>query len=204
MNNNIMSSYKDVAFHLVLTLVIIQVVISIVEAKSVSNVFVTVTNRELLSLHIERKSLDFSLVDPENGEFQITNAIRLHIKSNVNWILTAEPMDDLIDAKGNKIPISQLQWRTQSNEYQPFSKNNPCVIARGHPTNGTDIFCDYKLVVNWEDVAGVYTTMISYTLSKAFEEAVMYSEDYRLRNVKNNSSSTKRGGKRKEVKKGGR
>lgn len=134
----------------------------------------------LMSLELDRSSLDFSLPKEFKGEpLEKAGAVAVRIKSNVSWELTTTASGDLTNTenKALTIPCSRLEFRCQSADasisglsaiYQPFSLEKPALVARGEPTpnHGTCLYIDLRFLASLSDPAGTYSLSLTYTLSQ--------------------------------------
>ncbi|MEW6686186.1 MAG: hypothetical protein AB1393_08275 [Candidatus Edwardsbacteria bacterium] len=149
-----------------------------VESQTSGNINVSFTNRAMFSLEMDRSEVSFGLVAPEQaGPKEISGAVVAKVRSNTKWVLTAIANDDLrsTDNLANFIPIQQLEFKPQAlsseidyqNIYRPFSKTEPTVVASGNPTpdEGVKIISDYRLRIAWQNAAGNYSVLITYSLS---------------------------------------
>lgn len=153
------------------TIFLIMTVFSIVlNAGYTAETDVTFSNKEIMMIQLSSNNLDLGEITPDMKEMVKINGISLNVKSNVNWILTIEPMDNLTSLSGDVIPVERFQFKCGKKEYTPLSLNNPVTIAQGEATDdkGADITVDFKLKIGWDDPAGRYSTKLRFTLNSIY------------------------------------
>ncbi len=124
-------------------------------------------NEPILNLEVSKKHIDFGPVNPELKEKEYNNAVEIIVKANVDWELTVEMVEDLVNENGYKLPDGRLMYRSLSPVYKKLYVGDPMLLSKGGPTgeNGKVIPIDMKMKVEWGDEAGTYRTVLRYTLS---------------------------------------
>ncbi|GEM_PF-996675 len=127
-------------------------------------------NEEVLYLELSSTSIDLGEIKPDMKELVKLNLITAKIKSNVKWILTVEPLDNLISTSGDIISIEKVQIRTNKDDFVPLSLTKPVVIGTGGKTKdeGQILSLDFKIKINWDDPAGIYNTKLRFTLNSIY------------------------------------
>jgi hypothetical protein len=131
---------------------------------------VTFDNQEVMMLEFSSNNLDLGEIKPDMKEIMKVKGLTVKVKSNVKWILTIEPLDNLSSVEGNTIDIQRFQFRTGKGVFEPFVINKPSTIASGEPTGdlGEEITLDFMLKINWDDPAGRYNTKLRFTLNSLY------------------------------------
>jgi hypothetical protein len=131
---------------------------------------VTFKNQEVMMLEFSSNSIDLGEIKPDMKEILKVKGLSVKVKSNVDWILTVEPLDNLSSVEGNTIDIQRFQFRTGKGDFESFIMNKPVIIASGKPTtdSGEEVALDFKLKINWDDPAGWYTTKLRFTLNSLY------------------------------------
>jgi hypothetical protein len=151
------------------------------DAQLSRGVLVNIDSSPVMSLELDKNSLDFSLPKQFSKQpVEKTNAVTVRIRSNVNWELTVAANGDLTNTDNitATIPCSRLEYRARPSVstvlvgnqiYQPFSAGNPTIVASGGATadEGICLFLDFRYLASLSDPAGTYTLSLTYTLNHA-------------------------------------
>ncbi|MGE3062758.1 MAG: hypothetical protein AB7T10_03910 [bacterium] len=131
---------------------------------------VTFKNQEVMMLEFSSNSIDLGEIKPDMKEILKVKGLTLKVKSNVDWILIVEPLDNLSSLEGNTIDIERFQFKAGKGDFESFMMNKPATIASGKPTadSGEEVSLDFKLKINWDDPAGWYSTKLRFTLNSLY------------------------------------
>ncbi|MDD3803935.1 MAG: hypothetical protein PHW02_06110 [bacterium] len=142
----------------------------LLNAGYVADTDVTFKNQEVMMLEFSSNSIDLGEIKPDMKEILKIKGLSVRVKSNVDWVLTVEPLDNLTSIEGYSIDIERFQFKTGKGDFEPFMMNKPSTIASGKPTqdSGENVSLDFKLKINWDDPAGRYTTKLRFTLNSLY------------------------------------
>ena len=133
----------------------------------VSNLNVHFRVDESMVLEIETPIVDLGLIDPVSKELERESAINLKVYSNTSWQLMVKPEDDFVSTAGDVIPIDRLSFRVNGGDYIDMNRDG-IILMKGDETNdmGKSVDIDVRLRLKWIDVAGDYSTTLTFTLMK--------------------------------------
>ena len=139
----------------------------IINAGYTAETDVTFENQEVMMLEFSSNNIDLGEIKPDMKEILKIKGLTVKVKSNVKWVLTIEPLDNLNSVGGNKIDIERFQFKTGKSDFESFVMDKQSTIASGEPTTdaGKDIVLDFMLKINWDDPAGRYNTKLRFTLN---------------------------------------
>lgn len=123
-----------------------------------------------LKLSVVNNILNLGEIEPQDGAVIQYNAILVNIVSDVNWTLSIYAEEDLVNGKGQIIPLSNMSIGTVYRTFQQLETGNSTIIASGMPTDrdGEDIYLDFRLKLGTYNTAGDYSTRLSLELIPAF------------------------------------
>ncbi|KUK50498.1 MAG: hypothetical protein XD76_1312 [candidate division TA06 bacterium 32_111] len=129
-----------------------------------------VENQEVLLLELSSSKIDLGEIKPDMKEVVKLKGITVKVKSNVKWVLTVEPLDNLVSTDGDVINIERLELRGKKGNFTPLSLANPITIASGDKTgdNGYDVDIDFRMKIRWDDPSGRYNTKLRFTLNSIY------------------------------------
>lgn len=142
----------------------------ILSAGYVADTDVSFKNQEVMMLEFSSSNIDLGEIKPDMKEIMKVKGLTVKVKSNVEWVLTVEPLDNLSSVEGNTIAIERFQFKAGKGEFEPFTLNKAVTIASGKPTtdSGEEVILDFKLKINWDDPAGWYSTKLRFTLNSLY------------------------------------
>ncbi|MCD6276935.1 hypothetical protein J7J69_01645 [candidate division WOR-3 bacterium] len=122
---------------------------------------------ESLVLQIETPVVDLGMIDPISKEMERSSAIMLTVFANTDWELVVKPSDDFISQNGDVIPINRLSLRVNGEDYVKMDRDGVPLLKGGTtPEEGMPVNIDLKLKLLWGDVAGSYSTTLTFTLMR--------------------------------------
>jgi len=122
---------------------------------------------ESLVLQIETPVVDLGIIDPISKEMERRSAIMLTVFANTDWELVVKPSDDFISQNGDVIPINRLSLRLNGEDYVNMERDGVPLLKGGTtPEDGMPVNIDLKLKLTWDDVAGSYSTTLTFTLMR--------------------------------------
>ena len=122
---------------------------------------------ESLVLQIETPVVDLGMIDPISKEMERRSAIILTVFANTDWELVVKPSDDFISQNGDVIPINRLSLRVNGEDYVMMERDGVPLLKGGTtPEDGMPVNIDLKLKLTWDDVAGSYSTTLTFTLMR--------------------------------------
>ena len=122
---------------------------------------------ESLVLQIETPVVDLGMIDPISKEMERRSAIMLTVFANTDWELVVKPSDDFISQNGDVIPINRLSLRLNGEDYVNMERDGVPLLKGGTtPKDGMPVNIDLKLKLTWDDVAGSYSTTLTFTLMR--------------------------------------
>jgi len=122
---------------------------------------------ESLVLQIETPVVDLGMIDPISKEMERRSAIMLTVFANTDWELVVKPSDDFISQNGDVIPINRLSLRVNGEDYVNMERDGVPLLKGGTtPKDGMPVNIDLKLKLTWDDVAGSYSTTLTFTLMR--------------------------------------
>ncbi|MEJ5307129.1 MAG: hypothetical protein WHT27_02355 [candidate division WOR-3 bacterium] len=127
-------------------------------------------NQEILLLELSSSSIDLGEIKPDMKEIVKLKGITVKVKSNVKWVLTVEPLDNLVSTDGDIIDIERLEIRGKKGNFTPLSLSKPITVGSGDRTgdNGYDIDLDFRMKIKWDDPSGRYNTKLRFTLNSIY------------------------------------
>lgn len=127
-------------------------------------------NQEILLLELSSSSIDLGEIKPDMKELVKLKGITVKVKSNVKWVLTVEPLDNLVSTEGDIINIERLEIRSKKGNFYPLSLLKSITIGSGDRTgdDGYDIDLDFRMKIKWDDPSGRYNTKLRFTLNSIY------------------------------------
>ncbi len=139
--------------------------------KDIKSIPVTFHEPEIMGIELITDKLDMGMVDPFKGMKEIPSAIKLRVKSNVDWVLYVMVMNDFTDEKGDRIPCNRFEIRTGGGKYHPLKNGEMYRVAsRGDNFISKDgtISIDVMFKLKMDDSPGNYFGNLNFILERNF------------------------------------